>query len=502
MQVLNSFFAIVLSLVCLAATAHGMTEKRTALIIGNSAYEHASPLVNPTNDARAMSVKLQQLGFEVIEGFDLTHAQTNAVVRDFSKSARDSDINLLFYAGHGISVDGVNYIIPVDARLEDETALAFEAIEVDFITRMMSYSDSANLVFLDACRDNPLTRSLSRSLGSSSRSVNISQGLAEMRTPSTGKGLAIAFSTSPGEIALDGEGVNSPFTASLLQHLDAPNTDIATILSRVVGDVWEATGESQRPWLSSSLTGTVILNQKTVLSAASVASEGAAAPQASSGMLEEQKMLFDLAKESGAAEDYLAYLDTFPNGLFANNARRAVQRLKSETATTQTASLSINAPSAQNSRSAAINENGALSLSVTTAVRNQPSTEYTEGLLGLDRQKRGEIQSRINAVLGPQLAVDGLWGPGTRKGISSWQAYNSLTTTGYFNEPQLELLVSQSEGRFTPFVAPVAKVRAKSSGSSGTKRAVRKTQQQKKPNLGELGQFLQGAGTLLNSIKR
>lgn len=462
MQIFSGLAVLLAAVFTFSSTTTAEAERRMALVVGNGAYQHAAPLANPVNDAEAMASKLEALGFETYVGFDLDKIGMERLLRDFARGTKDSDVNLFFYAGHGMSVDGINYLVPVDAVFEDETALDFEAVAVDFVTRQMSLSNAVNLVFLDACRDNPLSQTLSRSMGAT-RSTAVSSGLAEMSVPDNGKGMAIAFATSPGQVALDGEGANSPFTTALLQHLDAENTDIAEIFSRVTGDVYENTGQAQRPWVNVSLTGPVVLNRvKRVTPApstdvATVGNSGAAQP--ANSMLEEQKLLFDLARETGDIEDYQAYLDSFPAGLYANNANRMIRRLQGEQSGsgTQVASLRQTPNTgASNSRSAAITEAGPLRLTVTPTLRGQITSEGTEAALNLDRTVRGNIQARLNATGNNVGSVDGLWGRNTRVGISNWQASNGLQPTGFLSLAQLELLTSQTEGRFTPYTAPTA----------------------------------------------
>ncbi|MDN3719159.1 caspase family protein [Roseibium salinum] len=173
-----------------------------------------------------------------------------------------------------------NLLIPVDAKIEDETSLDFETISVDFILRQMSKDVKVQMVFLDACRDNPLARTLARRMGPS-RSANIGSGLAEIRTEETGgEGSVIAFATSPGDVALDGDGDNSPFTSALIRHIDTPNVSIQTVMTRVTGDVYEETEKRQRPWVNASLIGEVFLNKQATAEGTEVASLGNAATTA------------------------------------------------------------------------------------------------------------------------------------------------------------------------------------------------------------------------------
>lgn len=229
-----------------------LAEKRVALVIGNGAYKAASPLANPANDAADMAAALEALGFKVILGIDLDKPQFDATLRSFSRELEDAGTGLLFYAGHGLQVGGQNYLIPVDAKLERERDLAFEAVALDLVLRQMELErqDRTNIVFLDACRDNPLARNLARSMGT--RSTAIASGLAQVQT---GVGTFISYSTQPGNVALDGSGRNSPFTAALSRHVKAPGASLNSIMIAVRNDVLRATQGKQVPWDHSALTG-------------------------------------------------------------------------------------------------------------------------------------------------------------------------------------------------------------------------------------------------------
>jgi len=161
---------------------------------------------------------------------------------------------LFYYAGHGLQVAGRNYLVPTDAKLERPGDLSFETIDVGQVLAQMDTEKRVNLIILDACRDNPLARSLARSLGT--RSIAVGQGLA---TVQSAIGTMIVYATQPDNVALDGQGRNSPFTGALLKHLATPGLEIRTMMTRVRADVVAATNERQVPWDSSSLIGEVVL---------------------------------------------------------------------------------------------------------------------------------------------------------------------------------------------------------------------------------------------------
>lgn len=245
----------VVALLLTLTIAHA--ERRVALVLGNSQYQHAARLANPVRDAQAMAERLKNLDFEVVSGFDLTKSQTQATIAQFAKQVRGADVALFFYAGHGLQVSGKNYLLPVDAALEDETSLDFEAVSVDFVLRQMSRETSIRLVFLDACRDNPLAQVLAKTAGVS----GASSGLAEMPIENGGAGTLVAFAASPDQLAYDGSGDHSPFTAALLQHIGESNVSITEAMNRVTGDVFKATAGKQRPWINVSLTTEVVLHK-------------------------------------------------------------------------------------------------------------------------------------------------------------------------------------------------------------------------------------------------
>ena len=226
-------------------------ERRVALVIGNSAYANAGKLANPANDATDAAQAFQKFGFNVILGTDLKRAAFQDKIRAFSHALAKADTALFFYAGHGLQVGGHNYLVPVDAKLGGERDIDFEAISLDFILKQMEVDrdGKSNIVFLDACRDNPLSKNLARSMGT--RSANIGKGLAEVQT---GVGTFIAYSTQPGNVALDGQGRNSPFTGAFKKRVMEPGRDLTAIMIDVRKDVLAATGGQQVPWDHSALT--------------------------------------------------------------------------------------------------------------------------------------------------------------------------------------------------------------------------------------------------------
>lgn len=245
------FFALLLTLLGLgAASATVSAETRVALVVGNGNYAHTTPLANPLNDARDMTAALKAIGFDVVEAIDAGKSSLDSALRSFADKLTDADVALFFYAGHGLQVGAQNYLVPIDAELQRERDLQFEAVSLDFILRQMEIDreGKTTIVILDACRDNPLARNLARSMGT--RSTAIGRGLA---AAATGLGTFIAYATQPGNVALDGKGRNSPFTAALTKHMKAKGHNLNATMIAVRNDVVAATDGHQVPWDHSAL---------------------------------------------------------------------------------------------------------------------------------------------------------------------------------------------------------------------------------------------------------
>ena len=238
-----------LLLVWLTSVCSAEASGRVALVIGNGAYTVASELRNPVNDALAIRDKLISLGFAVTIGTDLRRWGFKETVQKFSRQAEKAKVAVFFYAGHGLQVDGENYILPINADIERKADLDWHAVKVSTILQDIEGPERTSIIILDACRDNPLTRRL-RALNDQNRTMNVGRGLARMTARS---GSYIAFATSPDDVAADGAEQNSPFTTALVKHIDTPDLDIAQLMRRVRADVRHATGGRQTPWSNSSL---------------------------------------------------------------------------------------------------------------------------------------------------------------------------------------------------------------------------------------------------------
>lgn len=290
------------ALIAWAAAAHA--EKRVALVVGNGAYQHATVLSNPANDAQDLAAALGEVGFDTLLGLDLDKRSFELKVREFARKLGQADVGLLFYAGHGLQVSGQNYLLPVDAKLESERDLDFEAIRLDFVLKQMELEreSKTSIVFLDACRDNPIARTLARTMGT--RSASVGQGLAQVQS---GIGTFIAYSTQPGNVALDGTGRNSPFAAALVKRVKEPGRNLTAVMIDVRKDVLTQTAGKQVPWDHSSLTGDFYFHLASAPSAApkpgpASVSEAEALQQRLRRLEDELKKKSDLASTAAAVQ--------------------------------------------------------------------------------------------------------------------------------------------------------------------------------------------------------
>jgi hypothetical protein len=232
----------------LAVPAHA--ERRVALVVGNSAYSHAPALPNPRNDAEDVAGILGRLGFEVVLGVDQSSGELIKTLQRFSNQLQNADVGLFFYAGHGVQVNGVNYLIPIDAEINAQHDLQFGTVKLDFVLELMERETKTNLIFLDACRNNPLARNLVRSMGT--RAVTEGGGLAPV---ASGVGTFLAYATQPNNVAADGQGRNSPFTAALKKHMITPDLSISDVMIEVRKEVIAASNGTQVPWDHSAMQG-------------------------------------------------------------------------------------------------------------------------------------------------------------------------------------------------------------------------------------------------------
>jgi hypothetical protein len=310
-RLLSLIFALVISA---ASSAHA--EKRVALVIGNSAYAKVPALPNPANDAKALGELLTNAGLDVVvTKTNLDLASMRRTLREFAGIARDADVVIVFYAGHGIEVNGINYVVPVDAVLERDIDVEDETVSLDRITQIIEPARHLRMVILDACRDNPFASGMKRTIANRS----IGRGLAQVDVSGVADTL-VAFAAKAGSTAADGDGAHSPFTAALLRHLATPGLDVRLALGRVRDDVIATTGGRQEPFVYSSLVGAEV----------ALASETKPASTAVAPALESAAQAWTETKDTKNPALLEMFINRFGDGFYASLARARLEELKKD----------------------------------------------------------------------------------------------------------------------------------------------------------------------------
>jgi uncharacterized caspase-like protein len=305
----------------LAACCFGSTSafagQRVALVIGNSSYERVSKLENPSNDAELVADTFKTAGFDLVDSHrDLKIVEMRRLLRDFAGLAQDADVAVIYYAGHGIEVDGINYLIPVDAALERDIDVYDETISLERVLVTIGPAKQLQLVILDACRDNPFAEKMKRTLASRT----IGRGLA--RVEPTSPNTLIAYSSKAGTTAFDGDGKNSPFTAALAKYIAKPGLDLRKAFGYVRDDVLKATGNRQEPFVYGSLGG----DDVPLVSAKIISNEPQQSPP------EATRRDYELALQLATRDGWNAFLSQYPEGFYANLARGQLKKISTEEA--------------------------------------------------------------------------------------------------------------------------------------------------------------------------
>jgi hypothetical protein len=390
-------------------------DKRVAFVVGNGAYKNVAALPNPAIDAKSMATVLRNVGFDVVEGTNLTRDKMTERLLEFGNKAEGADVALFFYAGHGIAINGINYLLPVDADIKSEMDIKLgSAINIDLTLEQTMADAKVKLVFLDACRDNPFASKIKSN--NATRGLSVQSGLAEMKS---GEGTLIAFATGPGQTALDGqEGTNSPFTRALMANITAPGVEIQQAMTKVRAQVNEETNKNQLPWGHTNLIGSVYLNPAP---AAGASADAPNTPAVTAGPASEVELEFWRSiKGSNKPEELNAYLTNYPNGTFKPLALARIAELQNGPSTT--------------TRN--------LTTGIDPATFTDQADQTSEDQIGLDRSQRRDVQRRLTG-LGFDVKASGKFDEATRTVISRWQAARGYPQTGFLNTLEHKALVSE-----------------------------------------------------------
>jgi uncharacterized caspase-like protein len=311
-------FALLLGALLVLTAEPASATKRVALVVGNSTYQNAPLLPNPVNDAAAIAATLKAAGFDVVDSrLNLAATDMKRALRDFADQARDADIALVYYAGHGIEIDGTNYLIPTDARLERDTDIYDEAFSLDRVLLAVEPARQLRVVIVDACRNNPFADTMKRTVASRS----ISRGLA--RVEPTVSNTLIAFAAKAGLTALDGNSKNSPYATALVKYIAKPGLDLRRVFGFVRDDVLQATGNRQEPYVYGSLGGEDVA---LVPAAKEEPTPAAANPQS------DVRRDYELALQLNNKAALGVFLSQHPDGYYASLAKLQLNQIEAEDA--------------------------------------------------------------------------------------------------------------------------------------------------------------------------
>lgn len=291
-------------------------ERRVALVIGNSAYKSVPRLTNPANDAALVAAMFKTAGFDVVDTrLDLNASEMRKALRDFGGKAREADVAVVYYAGHGIELDGANYLIPTDASLETDSDVLDETVPLDRALFAVEPAKQLRLVILDACRDNPFAKTMKRTVASR----GIGRGLAKVEPASPNT--MIAFAAKAGSTASDGDAKNSPFAAALVERLPTPGLDLRKAFGFVRDDVLKNTGYKQEPYVYGSLGGDDV---------PLVPGKPAAAAGPQANPQDAVRRDYELALQAGDHDAWEAFLKAYPNGYYADLAKVQLKKIAAE----------------------------------------------------------------------------------------------------------------------------------------------------------------------------
>lgn len=402
----QSVIRICFMLLIFVLSGPAMAQTQTALVIGNSAYLHTDRLNNPRNDATEVAATLRRLGFNVLEGIDLAKPAMDEIIKKFAVALETSDAGLFFYAGHGIQINDRNFLLPVDAELISPAALEFELIRLDQIQAIMERLTPTNILIMDACRNNPLSRNLAKAMGT--RSVRIGSGLAPTES---GAGTLIAYSTQPGSLALDGAGRHSPFAEALLKFMGTKGDDLSSILINVRNDVMKTTFGKQIPWEHSALSRRFYFAPPEAVT--ETRSSLPLAPDKTDARLELE--LWTAVRDANSVQMLKTYLQRYPRGTFSGIAALKIAELEKKTASLGQAPVAAVPPA------------------------NAPVADLGEAL-------QRELK-RVGCYAG---AVDGDWGRASEAALAKFGASRGRSFASLeANQTNLEAVVSE-QGRVCP----------------------------------------------------
>jgi hypothetical protein len=410
---------LLLILVAWTATAPVRAETRAAFLVGNADYDHAPALDNPIRDTALLARTLDDLGFAISRHENLSRDEIARELVTFLRAHEAADVTLFYFAGHGLQYEGKNYLVGSEARLASEFDVEAEALDLDRVIRQLERRSRAALVFVDACRDNPLADRFYRENFSATRALS-TRGLAPLN--GAYQGAMTVFAASPGQVAYDGTQGNSPFALALTRHLPTENLEVLSLMKRVIADVRTATGGEQVPVVMNDLTAEIYLRLGSGDAGAALA-------------LQQEEALFEAALEIASLRAWDIYLSRYPEGHFRDMALAARELLQADTLA---------------------EEAGVDVAELTPARITRESAAAVEAGLGLSQEDSRAVQAALNRLgydAGPE---DGVLGRRSRQALASYQLVVGLPATGVVTRgtaERLGLALARAESAEGPVVS-------------------------------------------------
>lgn len=426
-RALQTLVVAVAGMLIWTASLYAATEKRVALVVGNGAYESAGLLKNPTNDAGDISSALQSLGFEVTMSLDISGDDFAEAVEKFAKALDEADVALFYYSGHGIQVDGVNYLLPVDFHGTNAISVKRRSIDLGDIIKQMEASAKINLVFLDACRDNPFSGLIANKTKGA-----MMRGLADQKG---GANTMIVYATAPGTTASDGVGRNSPFTASVLKNINIPGLEIETMMKRVTKEVSEETDNEQFPERLSKLTAEFYFKPAALTPAEVDETSEANLREISTGLAEWKRV-----RATGKKNVIEAYLEKYSHvPVLVELARTELHDIE----TIETAILA---------------DGRATPSTPTVPAETNHSENGNPTPVGPTSVTASDIQTELKRLGCYTKLVDGKWGSGSSASLASFNKYAKANLDGGNLDQGLLDALKNKQSAVCPSSCPVGMV--------------------------------------------
>lgn len=440
MTLVTKFKTIIMTiLLLLGLSLPAFAAKRVALVLGVGDYENTQALRNPVKDAKGVAAALRLAGFDVTLATDVSQAEFGRSLQRFENKLDDADAALFYFAGHGIQIGQKNYLLSADARVQNPHLIDSDGIQLDRIIKVMEENADIAMAFVDACRDNPLANQMRKNNGKAARSLGLKRGLAPINRPFSNS--LIAFATAPGDIALDGETINSPFTEALLKHLLEPNVEISTMLKRVTRDVLASTDGAQKPEVITSMAQEFYFINPQITINNNLNVEDKNNTFSSSDPEAQATALLAIARDMKSIKEKITAFELvrsqYPNTV---SAKLAGLLIEEELKDSELSRDEVVSESFDNSVLSALDVEAALAEG-RAKKRAKATPEEIELALNLGKADVTRIQTALNAMGYNVGTADGAFGNKSREGLREFQRIKRVSESGYLTRDTINSII-------------------------------------------------------------